>query len=48
MLKVLESPGILNNEKRDCKNSICSSLIIKLPFLEQVEIDVAAQYYYQF
>ena len=23
MLKVLESPGILNNEKRDCKNSIC-------------------------
>ena len=29
LLKVLESPGILNNKKRDCKNSICSSLIIK-------------------
>ena len=25
LLKVLERPGILNNEKRDCKNSICSS-----------------------
>ena len=23
LLKVLESPGILNNEKRDCKNGIC-------------------------
>ena len=48
LLKVLESPGILNNEKRDCKNSTCSSLIIKLPFLEQVEIDLPAQLYYQF
>ena len=48
LLKVLENPGILNNEKRDCKNSIRSSLIIKLPFLEQVEIDLAAQFYYQF
>ena len=23
LLKVLESPVIFNNEKRDCKNSIC-------------------------
>ena len=23
LLKVLKSPGILNSEKRDCKNSIC-------------------------
>ena len=26
LLKVLKSPGISSNEKRDCKNSICSSL----------------------
>ena len=23
LLKILEIPGILNSEKRDCKNSIC-------------------------
>ena len=42
LLKVLKSPGILNSEKRDCKNGVCYSLIIKLPFLEQVETDLPA------
>ena len=32
LLKVLESPGILNSEKKDCKNSICLSLKNMLPF----------------
>ena len=41
LLKVLESPGILN---RNCK----SGLIIKLHFLAQVEIDLTARFYYQF
>ena len=48
LVKVLGSPGILNSEKRDCKNGICWSLINKLTFSKQVEIDLPARFYYQF